>query len=512
MTTVVFGQAELAEFAEASHDRNPLHVSEEYARATTYGEPVVYGVLAALPLLGTGAPGPHETVRAIELSFVRPVFTGRAYQVAAEREGDRHTARLLDVDGPAVKAVVTYGRGELEESGEPVVPDGVQRCPLDPHYSEFETGRHEDGDYRAGPAAATLTTRYGLLQAGLGSGDIEALLWASFYSGMRVPGRQALLSRIRVDLPQKRPGAGAGMRYRAEISRLDSRMHLVQVDGVVRRGGRTVAETTVRTFWRPPVARPTMAEIQASLEDLPPAGRGVAVVVGASRGVGAALTLSLAHQGYEVTGFYQASHSRAEEVRAAAPESVRMVCGDAGDPAWCARMAADLDRSHGAVEVLACVAAPPLHPLRLSGDSLARVTDYVSRSLCLVAAPLTAFLPLLARARGKVLAVSSESLTDPRADWPHYTAAKSAIEGLIAATVPAYPAVTFHVVRLPRIATEYVESLNPAIAAISPATAATNLLRLIHPGPHQSHEPEHGRGPRPDRPRPGPKRRPGPAP
>lgn len=481
MTTVTFGRAELAEFAEASHDRNPLHVSEEYARATAYGEPVVYGVLAALPLLGTGAPGPRETVRAVELSFVRPVFTGRAYRVAAERRGDRHTARLLDVDGPAVTAVVTYGGGELEGPGEPVVPDGVQRCPLDPHYGEFETGWREEGDYRAGPAAAALSTRYRLLQAGFGSGDVEVLLWAGFYSGMRVPGRQALLSRIRVDFPQRRPGAGAGMRYRAEIGRLDARMHLVQVDGVVRRGGRTVAETAVRAFWRPPVARPAMAEIRASLGDPPPAGRGNAVVVGASRGVGAALTLALAHQGYEVTGLYRTSRSRAEEVRAAAPESVRMVRGDASDPAWCARLAADHDRGHGAVDVLACVAAPPLHPLRLSGDSLDRITDHVSRSLRLVAAPLTAFLPLLAGAGGTVLVVSSESLTDPRADWPHYTAAKSAIEGLIAATVPAYPAVTFHVVRLPRTATEYVESLNPAIAGISPVTAAADMLRLIHP-------------------------------
>ena len=486
MTTVVFGQAELAEFAEASHDRNPLHLSEEYARATTYGEPVVYGILAALPLLGSGATEPRETARAIELSFVRPVFTGRPYRVAAVREGARHTARLLDVDGPVVKTVITYGGGgldEADEADEAVVPGEVQRCPLEPHYREFATGREDEGVYRAGPAAAMLMTRYGLLAAGLGPGDVEALLWAGFHSGMRVPGRQALLSRIRMELPERRPGAGTGMRYHARIGRLDPRMHLVQVDGVARRGGRTVAEITVRAFWRPPVAPPTMAEIRAAFDDLPPSGRGAAVVVGASRGVGAALTLALAHQGYQVTGLYQTSHSRAEEVRAAAPESVRMVRGDASDPAWCARMATDVERRHGAVEVLACVAAPPLHPLRLSGESLARVTDYVSRSLRLVAAPLIAFLPLLVRAGGKAIAVSTESLAEPRADWPHYTAAKSAVEGLIAATVPAYPAVTFHVARLPRTGTEYVESLNPDIAAITPVVAAADLLRLIHPEP-----------------------------
>ncbi|MGE3844545.1 MAG: MaoC/PaaZ C-terminal domain-containing protein, partial [Vicinamibacterales bacterium] len=45
---VSFSSEEIEVFARCSHDRNPLHVDPVYARATHCGQPVVYGVLAAL--------------------------------------------------------------------------------------------------------------------------------------------------------------------------------------------------------------------------------------------------------------------------------------------------------------------------------------------------------------------------------------------------------------------------------------------------------------------------------
>ena len=51
MATVCFTKQDLELFSAASHDRNPLHISEEYARTTPYGEPVVFGILGALAAL-----------------------------------------------------------------------------------------------------------------------------------------------------------------------------------------------------------------------------------------------------------------------------------------------------------------------------------------------------------------------------------------------------------------------------------------------------------------------------
>ncbi|MGC3974615.1 MAG: MaoC/PaaZ C-terminal domain-containing protein [Nitrospira sp.] len=56
MTTVRFTKQDLARFSGASRDRNPLHISEDYARTTPYAEPVVFGVLGSgwtWPAFGT---------------------------------------------------------------------------------------------------------------------------------------------------------------------------------------------------------------------------------------------------------------------------------------------------------------------------------------------------------------------------------------------------------------------------------------------------------------------------
>ena len=52
MDTIRFERADLDLFSAASHDRNPLHLCDQYARRTAYGEPVVFGIFGALAALG----------------------------------------------------------------------------------------------------------------------------------------------------------------------------------------------------------------------------------------------------------------------------------------------------------------------------------------------------------------------------------------------------------------------------------------------------------------------------
>ena len=61
-SVVVFDQADIALFSAASHDRNPLHLSEEYARTTPYGQPVVFGILGVLAALGQLPDDPERAL------------------------------------------------------------------------------------------------------------------------------------------------------------------------------------------------------------------------------------------------------------------------------------------------------------------------------------------------------------------------------------------------------------------------------------------------------------------
>lgn len=83
--------------------------------------------------------------------------------------------------------------------------------------------------------------------------------------------------------------------------------------------------------------------------------RRVALITGASRGIGAATALVLAERGFRVVINYRASAPQAEEVvagiRAAGGEAVA-IQADVTAPADVARMVGDVDQRWGGVDVL----------------------------------------------------------------------------------------------------------------------------------------------------------------
>ena len=72
--------AEMIErFAEATGDRNPLHLDEDYAKKTVFKTRVAHGMLSAgilSGILGTEFPGVGTIYMSQTLKFMRPVFIG----------------------------------------------------------------------------------------------------------------------------------------------------------------------------------------------------------------------------------------------------------------------------------------------------------------------------------------------------------------------------------------------------------------------------------------------------
>jgi hypothetical protein len=93
---VSFAAEELALFSDASHDRNPLHCSADYARRTPFGEPVVFGVLAALASLGRLRDRPHQSIDKLQVEFRDALAVGVDYQLELEESADRAKLTLAD--------------------------------------------------------------------------------------------------------------------------------------------------------------------------------------------------------------------------------------------------------------------------------------------------------------------------------------------------------------------------------------------------------------------------------
>ena len=66
-------------FAELSGDHNPVHLDEEFARASRFGRPIAHGIFSAAlisSLLATKLPGPGTVYLSQSLRFRLPVYIG----------------------------------------------------------------------------------------------------------------------------------------------------------------------------------------------------------------------------------------------------------------------------------------------------------------------------------------------------------------------------------------------------------------------------------------------------
>jgi NAD(P)-dependent dehydrogenase (short-subunit alcohol dehydrogenase family) len=469
---VTFTAADLELFAQASHDRNPLHVSADYARGTPFGEPVVFGVLGALAGLSRLRERPHQSLERVQVEFRDTLQVGLEYRLELAESADR--ARLTLNDG---RRTLLFLEAQFRPEAAVVLPAmraagavrdrAAERLP-----SDLTAGLTVKGSYGPdGPAFAALMQRYRLAEKGIGSTETAALCLASFLVGMELPGERALFSRLTLENLR---GGAPRLDYRAAVRVFDQRFDLLKV-GVELGEGSALGEMTLEAFVR---------------RDLPPLGQlprsdvwsgKTALVIGASRGLGAALSVALASQGARVFTNYLRSRARTEALaRSVAGTSGEIVPieGDASDLRACQRMRAGI-AERGGLDLLICNAFPLPRGLWIDESSIDRITRYVSDSVRLVATPMSAFLPTLGERGGQLAVVSSAWVSAPPPEWPHYVSAKCAVEGLVSVAAREYRAVRFLVARPPRLLTDMTNTPLGRQRTIPPEDAALAMIARL---------------------------------
>ncbi|HBO68798.1 MAG TPA: enoyl-CoA hydratase [Deltaproteobacteria bacterium] len=85
--TKVFTEEDIFLFAGITGDRNPVHISKEYAEKTRFGERIAHGILTAgliSAVIGMKLPGPGCLYLSQTLSFLAPVKIGDEITARAE--------------------------------------------------------------------------------------------------------------------------------------------------------------------------------------------------------------------------------------------------------------------------------------------------------------------------------------------------------------------------------------------------------------------------------------------
>jgi 3-hydroxybutyryl-CoA dehydratase len=113
------GDDDIRAFANATGDRNPLHLDEEFAKQTRFGRRIAHGMLSASlisAVIANVLPGQGSIYLGQTLQFVAPVFPGDTVLA-------RVTVTSIREDKPIIKleTVCTNQRDEVVIRGEATV-------------------------------------------------------------------------------------------------------------------------------------------------------------------------------------------------------------------------------------------------------------------------------------------------------------------------------------------------------------------------------------------------------
>ncbi len=486
--SVRFDESDLDLFAAASHDVNPLHRSAAYARRTAFGERVVFGALGTLRALGHLRPRPGQALSKLSVEFVGPMFVGVGYVVdVAELSPERAKVKLRDGRRVVLRLTAHFRSGEVAATPAWTESFAARAESADHADDALVAGLALHGRYAARSAAlATLMVRHALAARGVGPRHVETLLLASYLVGMELPGRRALFSDLAMDFDADVSASAAPLEWSLRLDAMHAEFGMLSLSLATSVAGVLSARGKLTAFARQELSPAPMDAVEAAVGRSDRLRGQVALVTGASRGLGAAIAHALALHGCTVIGTYLSSVSEAHALAArltGTPGRFVPLHGDAGDPVWAAAARAMIVAEHGRLDLLVCNACPALRPLWLEPASALRITEHVARSVAMVAVPLSYFLDLVAAQRGTAVVMSSSAVLDPPAEWPHYVAAKCAVEALARVAAAEQPAARVRVVRPPKLLTELVNTPLGRQDALAPEEYAARLVRrLLDPG------------------------------
>lgn len=452
-------------FALASRDENPLHVDSAFARRSPFGGCVVHGCLLAIGMLACISEQELQAATGLELSFSSPLPVGAEATASVTRAGvvltgrGRQLARvrLASAEAPDPPYLDALGRPE-PTSPRDRPATGLDRAPRGVAYPPSSDLRELAFQLGAGAVPDWM---------------LHGLGWASYVAGMEAPGLHCLLAGVTLT---RISGEGGDVEAGVLVIRdVDERTGRVLVGSVLYGEGSRIA-VDIEAFLLEPPRMPDVDALRPA--DATPRHDGAAVVVGASRGLGAAMALAFAFRGCDVHAVYSSSRAAAEEVvTLAGDDAHRFVLhqADAGDGPALDEIAHAVEARGRRLDALVLAAAPPPVQTALAGDGASYLSDYVAASLAVVAVPLAALLPLLA-ADGTVVFCSSTAVAEPPRDWPHYVAAKGAIEALATWLSTTHPGLSIVVVRLPKLSTDMTNTPAGRMGATAPEPIAKRLV------------------------------------
>jgi acyl dehydratase len=122
--TKTFSDEDVCQYADLSMDRNPIHLDQDVAAESMFGQRIVHGMLVASlfsGLLGMKLPGKGSIYLSQQVKFKAPVYLGDEITASVEVMGVREDKPIV-----SLRTYCTNAKGVVVVDGEAVVmvPEG----------------------------------------------------------------------------------------------------------------------------------------------------------------------------------------------------------------------------------------------------------------------------------------------------------------------------------------------------------------------------------------------------
>ena len=308
----------------------------------------------------------------------------------------------------------------------------------------------------------------------------HGMLGASFIStviGTKLPGDGALWfsQSLEFILPVR---IGDTIVVRAEVVKKHDRDNIIELKTEIFNQHKQVVTTG---FAKVKIIEPEVLETPTA----PPVRRKIALVVGASGGIGQAVCRQLAEDGFDIAIHYHRNQEAAQKLQLSLTEQgVQCIKYSANiiDPTQTAEMVEQISRKLGAVTVVVNCVTPKIPVISLAALEWSDMQAHLDADIRGLLNITKAVLPVFEAAKyGKIINFTSQAVETPSAGWLHYITAKSALQGFSKALAVelAPKGITVNMVSPGMTDTELIADL-PEKARLLVA-ARTPLRRLAKP-------------------------------
>jgi len=117
-------EADVYGFAGISGDTNPVHINEEYAATTPFGQRIAHGMLSAAlisTVAGTKLPGPGAIYVDQQIKFKAPLFIGQTVraEITVKEINERRRRVLCDTNVYVGDKVIATGEATFMVDARP---------------------------------------------------------------------------------------------------------------------------------------------------------------------------------------------------------------------------------------------------------------------------------------------------------------------------------------------------------------------------------------------------------